>query len=165
MAISTTSAERPDLRIDGESVAQNPPSTRALLIYLLLGVFFGVVLIKSEVVSWYRIQEMFRFDSFHMYGILGSAVATAAASLALIRRFGACTLDGDPIRVSRKEMSGGYRYAFGGSSFGLGWALTGACPGPILALIGYGVTPFIAVLASALLGTWSYGQLRRFLPH
>jgi len=165
LSISTTADERPRLGIDGEPGTPNPPSARGLLTYLLLGVFFGIVLIKSEVVSWYRIQEMFRFDSFHMYQILGSALLTAAISLALMRRVGARTLAGNAVEVSRKEMGGAYRYGLGGSVFGLGWALTGACPGPILALIGFGLTPFLAVLASALVGTWSYGRIRRFLPH
>jgi uncharacterized protein len=136
-----------------------------LAIYLLLGTAFGVILIKSEVVSWFRIQEMFRFQGFHMYGILGSAVAVAAASLALLRRFRPRTLGGDPITVPPKELGRGYRYAFGGASFGLGWAFTGACPGPILALIGFGLTPFLFVLAAALLGTWTYALVRPRLPH
>lgn len=136
-----------------------------LLGYLLLGVFFGILLIKSEVISWYRIQEMFRFQSFHMYGILGSAVGVAAISLLAIRRLGLRTWTGEAIDVPPKEMGSGYRYALGGTAFGLGWALTGACPGPILALIGYGVTPFVVVLASALAGTWVYAHLRPTLPH
>jgi hypothetical protein len=141
------------------------PGAAGLLVYLLLGIAFGILLIKSEVVSWFRIQEMFRFDSFHMYGILGSAWATAAVSLALIRRAGMRTLAGQPITVRRKELGGGYRYGIGGSTFGVGWALTGACPGPILALIGYGVMPFTVVMAAALLGTWTYAHLRPILPH
>jgi uncharacterized membrane protein YedE/YeeE len=151
--------------MEGGLAGAGNPGARGMLLYFVLGVCFGIILIKSEVVSWYRIQEMFRFDSFHMYGILGSAVATAAVSLAVIRRLGARSLEGDAIQVAPKEMGGGYRYGFGGAAFGLGWALTGACPGPILALIGYGVTPFIAVFAAALVGTWSYGQVRRYLPH
>jgi len=136
-----------------------------LLFYLLLGILFGVILIKSEVVSWYRIQEMFRFDSLHMYGVLGSAVGTAALSLAILRRFGVRTVSGEPIAIQSKRLGGGYRYGLGGSMFGMGWALTGACPGPILALIGYGESTFLVVLGAALLGTWSYAQLRPRLPH
>lgn len=137
----------------------------ALILYLLLGTLFGVLLIKSEVVSWFRIQEMFRFQSFHMYGILGSAVAVASVSLFLIRRFNLRALGGEPIVVPPKELGRGRRYAYGGLSFGLGWGLTGACPGPILAVVGYGVGPFLVVFASALAGTWLYGQLRPRLPH
>jgi uncharacterized protein len=136
-----------------------------LIIYLLLGILFGILLIKSEVVSWYRIQEMFRFQGFHMYGILGSAVAVAAVSLAAIKRLGLRSLAGEPITVPPKELGRGYRYAIGGSTFGVGWALTGACPGPMLALVGYGVSAFVVVLLSALFGTWVYGQLRTSLPH
>lgn len=138
---------------------------RGLLVYLLLGAAFGVLLIKSEVISWFRIQEMFRFQGFHMYGILGSGVAVAALSLFLLRRTGARTLGGEPIRVQGKDLGRGYRYALGGTAFGLGWAMTGACPGPILALVGYGLSPFLVVLASALAGTWVYAWLRPSLPH
>ena len=147
------------------------PDTRAparglgLLLYLLLGTVFGIILIKSEVVSWFRIQEMFRFQSFHMYGVLGTAVGTAALSIALLRRAGIRSLGGEEVRIEPKVMGKGYRYWIGGSMFGLGWALTGACPGPILALIGYGTTPFLIVFAAALLGTWLYANLRPHLPH
>jgi uncharacterized membrane protein YedE/YeeE len=151
--------------IEVEDTVVERPGAAGLVAYLLLGTFFGIVLIKSEVVSWFRIQEMFRFDSFHMYGVLGSAVATAALSLAILRRSGVRARTGEPIAVPGKELGGGYRYAIGGTMFGLGWALTGACPGPIVALIGYGVTPFLVVMATALFGTWSYAQLRPILPH
>jgi uncharacterized membrane protein YedE/YeeE len=136
-----------------------------LLIYLLLGVAFGFVLTRSEVVSWFRIQEMFRFQSFRMYGIIGSAVATAAVSVALIKRFHLRSVSGEMIAIPRKEMGRGIRYAVGGTIFGLGWALTGACPGPLFALIGNGVTVMIAAVLSALAGTWVYGWLRPRLPH
>ena len=133
--------------------------------YFVLGCLFGTVLIKSEVVSWFRIQEMFRFDAFHMYGVLGSAVAVAALSIALLKRLGVRTLSGGPIAVPAKELGRGYRYWIGGTIFGVGWALTGACPGPLFALLGSGVTVFAAAVASALLGTWVYGFLRPSLPH
>jgi uncharacterized membrane protein YedE/YeeE len=136
-----------------------------LLFYLLLGVYFGIVITKAQVVSWFRIQEMFRFESFHMYGIIGLAVAVAGASVALMRRTGLRTLAGEPIHIPRKEWGKGVRYLAGGTVFGLGWALTGACPGPLLALVGNGVTVMIAAVASALLGTWTYGFLRPRLPH
>jgi uncharacterized membrane protein YedE/YeeE len=136
----------------------------AMLSYLVAGSLFGFVAVKSEIVSWYRIQEMFRFDSFHMYGVLGSAVLVAVLSVWIIKRTGARSLSGEPITLSPKAPN--YRaYIFGGTSFGLGWALTGACPGPILVLVGSGFPGFLLVLASAVLGTWTYGSLRNKLPH
>jgi len=136
-----------------------------LLVYLLLGIAFGVVLTGSEVVSWFRIQEMFRFQSFRMYGIIGSAIATAAVSLALIRRTGLKTVSGESISIPAIPLGSGIRYAAGGALFGLGWALTGACPGPLFALIGNGASVMIAAVVSALAGTWVYGWLRPLLPH
>jgi uncharacterized membrane protein YedE/YeeE len=134
-------------------------------LYFVLGCFFGILLTKSEVVSWFRIQEMFRFQSFHMYGVIGSAVAVAAASIGLLRRFGVQTVDGEPISIPPKELGKGYRYWIGGTIFGVGWALTGACPGPLFALVGSGVSVFAAAVISALAGTWIYGYLRPSLPH
>lgn len=125
--------------------------------YLLLGLYFGVVLIKSEVVSWFRIQEMFRFQSFHMYGVIGTALAVAALSLQLLKRRG--------ITVPDKELGKGTRYWLGGTIFGLGWGLAGACPGPIFALLGNGYGIAAVLLASAVLGTWAYAWLRPRLPH
>jgi uncharacterized membrane protein YedE/YeeE len=133
--------------------------------YFALGCLFGIVLTKSEVVSWFRIQEMFRFQSFQMYGVIGSAVAVAALSVALLRRFGVRTLTGEPIVIPPKELGKGYRYWIGGTIFGVGWALTGACPGPLFALLGSGVTVFAVAVASALVGTWLYGFVRPRLPH
>jgi uncharacterized protein len=155
----------PTERFEAEDVRRDVQTPSLLLWFFLLGVFFGVVLIKSEVVSWYRIQEMFRFQSFHMYGVLGSAVATAVLTKALLRRAGVRSLDGAELRPAPKEVGAGVRYGAGGTFFGLGWALTGACPGPILALIGAGLTPFVLVLGGALVGTWSYAALRPKLPH
>jgi uncharacterized membrane protein YedE/YeeE len=137
----------------------------SLLAYLLLGVCFGIVLTKSEVVSWFRIQEMFRFQSPRMYEIIASAVVVAAASVALIKRLGLKTLSGEPISIPPKRLGRGIRYAVGGTLFGLGWALTGACPGPLFALVGNGVTVMIVAIGSALAGTWLYGVLRPKLPH
>jgi len=137
----------------------------ALPIYLLLGIGFGITLTKSEVLSWFRIQEMFRFQSPRMYEIIGSAVAVAAASVALIRRLGLKTVSGEPIAIPPNSLGRGVRYAVGGTIFGLGWALTGACPGPLFALVGNGVTVMIAAIGSALAGTWLYGFLRARLPH
>lgn len=135
------------------------------LIYLGMGTIFGIILIKSEVVSWFRIQEMFRFQAFHMYGIIGSAVVVAGASIALLRRMQATTIRGEPISISDKPFDRGANQIAGGIAFGLGWGLLGACPGPIYALIGAGVTPVIVALFSAMVGAWAYGHLKPYLPH
>ena len=133
--------------------------------YLLAGTYFGIVLSKSEVISWYRIQEMFRFQSFHMYGIMGGALVVAMASLEYIKRRKVTTFSGDPIVIPPKTMGRGYRYWIGGTLFGIGWALTGACPGPLFALLGNGVTVIAVAIVSAIAGTWTYGLLRPRLPH
>ena len=138
---------------------------RALPVYLAMGTLFGIVLTKSEVISWFRIQEMFRFQAFHMYGIIGSAVAVAFAGLQLIRRLGARTLGGAPIVLPPKTLGTGTRYWLGGTLFGLGWALVGACPGPLFALLGNGIAVILVPIASALAGTWTYGALKSRLPH
>lgn len=136
-----------------------------LLIYLVLGTLFGVVLMKAQVVSWFRIQEMFRFQAFHMYGVIGAAIVTAAIMTRLITRAGLRAANGESISIPSKELGRGTRYWFGGSLFGVGWALVGACPGPFLALFGSGVGMFAVVIASAVAGTWAYGALRPRLPH
>jgi uncharacterized membrane protein YedE/YeeE len=123
------------------------------------------VLIKSEVVSWFRIQEMFRFQSFHMYGVMFSAIAVAALSIVLLRRLSARTLAGEAISIPPKTLGRGYRYWIGGTLFGVGWALTGACPGPLFALTGSGMSVYVVAALSALAGTWLYGYLRPHLPH
>lgn len=135
------------------------------LIYLGMGVFFGIVLIKSEVVSWFRIQEMFRFQAFHMYGIIGSAVVIAALSVQIIKRTGARTIRGEAIRIKDKPWNKGVNQLLGGTIFGLGWGLLGACPGPIYALIGAGITPILVGLGGALLGALAYGLVQPKLPH
>lgn len=140
-------------------------SRRALLVYAILGVLFGIVVTKAEVISWFRIQEMFRFQSFQMYGIIGSAIMTAALSLQIIKRMGVRALDGTPIVVPPKVMGSGTRYWLGGTLFGLGWALSGACPGPLYALLGNGVWVMSLTILSAIAGTWAYGSLRPRLPH
>lgn len=137
----------------------------SVLVYLTLGTLFGVVLMKAQVVSWFRIQEMFRFQSFHMFGVIGTAIATAAIGLQVIRRSGLRAANGQPITIPPKEMGRGTRYWLGGTLFGLGWALVGACPGPLLALLSSGVGVFAVVIASAMAGTWAYGVLRPRLPH
>lgn len=132
--------------------------------YLLIGLLFGIIITKSEVNSWYRIQEMFRFQSFHMYGIIGSAVALGMLFIQWIKRKQIKTYDGDEIKIPSKDKSIS-RYLFGGIIFGLGWALTGACPGPMYILIGNGFSVFLLVIASALLGTYLYGLVKHKLPH
>jgi len=149
----------------GASGADEKVRPAFLFVYLLLGTAFGVVLTRSEVLSWFRIQEMFHFQSFRMYGIIGSAIATAAASIAIIKAAALKSADGKPIAIPRRSLGSGIQYAVGGTIFGLGWALTGACPGPLFALIGNGVSVMIVAVLSALAGTWAYGWLRPKLPH
>jgi uncharacterized protein len=136
-----------------------------LLPYFAVGAAFGSVLVEAEVVSWFRIQEMFRFDAFHMYGIIGTAVVTAALALLVIRRLGLRAADGTPLGLASKQFGTGRRYAIGGGVFGVGWALTGSCPGPMVALVGAGVPAMVVTIVSALVGTWTYGWLRPRLPH
>ena len=133
--------------------------------YFLIGTLFGMVLLESEVISWFRIQEMFRFESFHMYGIIGSAVIVAAVSLEVIKRLELRDVTDAPIALPPKTLGSGVRYIVGGTLFGIGWALTGACPGPLVALVGAGVPVMLVAVASALAGTWTYGYLRPRLPH
>jgi uncharacterized membrane protein YedE/YeeE len=133
--------------------------------FLLAGLAFGFVLTKAEVISWFRIQEMFRFQSFHMYGIIASALVVAALSLEMLKRAQARALDGTLIALAPKELGRGYRYALGGTIFGVGWAFTGACPGPLFALFGSGITVMAVPIISAVAGTWVYGYLRPRLPH
>lgn len=132
--------------------------------YLLIGVLFGIVMTKSEAISWFRIQEMFRFQSFHMYGIMGTAVVLGVIVTALIKKFEMRTTQGSRIMFSPKQMSI-TRYLVGGIIFGLGWALSGACPGPMYTLVGAGIPIFLVVIASAVLGTMVYGAVRSKLPH
>ena len=131
--------------------------------YLVVGILFGIVFVKAEVVSWFRIQEMFRLQSFHMYGIIGSAIATAMISVFLIKKFKIKTIYGEKIKFHSKKFNKGQ--IFGGLLFGFGWALTGACPGPLFAQIGTGATVILVTLLSAVAGTWVYGRFREKLPH
>jgi len=131
--------------------------------YLIVGILFGILFVKSEVISWFRIQEMFRMQSFHMYGIIGSAVLVAMISVWLIKKLGIKTIYGEPITIAPKQFSKGNIY--GGLLFGFGWALTGACPGPLFAQIGTGATVIFITLLSAIAGTWFYGFIREKLPH
>ncbi|NND15315.1 MAG: YeeE/YedE family protein [Eudoraea sp.] len=132
--------------------------------FLLVGIFFGIVLVKSEAVSWYRIYEMFKFESFHMYGIIGTAVVLGALAVALIKRTKLKDIQGREIEMPDKEKSF-TRYFVGGSIFGLGWAIAGACPGPMYVLFGTGVWTILIVIAAAVLGTFVYGLLKDRLLH
>lgn len=132
--------------------------------YILTGVIFGVIMVKSEAISWYRIQEMFRFQSFHMYAIIGTAVVLGATSVYLIKKFMIKDIKGQPIVIEEKEKLW-KKYLIGGSIFGLGWALTGACPGPMFVNVGYGYLAMLIVILGALLGTYLYGFFQKKLPH
>jgi uncharacterized membrane protein YedE/YeeE len=132
--------------------------------FLIVGIVFGIVMAKSEAFSWYRIQEMFRFQSFHMYGIIGTAVVLGVIGVALIKKFKIRDFSGNPVLFLPKDKS--YpRYLLGGTLFGLGWALSGACPGPMVVNIGYGYVPFIIVFLFATLGTFLYGIIKDKIPH
>lgn len=131
--------------------------------YLLVGIFFGILFVKAELVSWFRIQEMFRLESFHMYGVIGSAIFVGALSIWLIKRFQIKTIHGEKIDLQPKKFNKGQIY--GGLIFGFGWAMAGACPGPLFAQIGMGSTVVLVTLMSAIAGTWVYGSLRTKLPH
>lgn len=132
--------------------------------YLLVGIFFGIVLTKSEAVSWYRIYEMFQFQSFHMYGIICTAIITGIIGIQIFKRMHIKDIKGSSIEIQDKE-PGNFRYLIGGVLFGLGWGLVGACPGPIFIMLGAGFLPLIFVLFGALLGTYIYGLLKNRLPH
>ncbi len=132
--------------------------------YLFVGIFFGIVLVKSEAVSWYRIYEMFKFQSFHMYGIIGSAVLSGIAFTTLSKKLKLKNINGLQISLPAKN-KGFINYILGGTIFGLGWALAGACPGPMYILVGTGVISMFIVIAAALLGTYVYGILKNKLPH
>ena len=133
-----------------------------LIKYALIGMLFGIVLVKSQVISWFRIQEMFRLQSFHMYGVISSAIVTGMISIAIIKKFRLKTIAGDPIIIPVKKFHWGN--VIGGLIFGLGWAITGACPGPLFAQIGGGFIVVIFTLLSAIAGTWVYGRLQTKLP-
>jgi hypothetical protein len=142
---------------------QHKSGSASLFVFWLLGILFGIILIKAEVVSWWRIQEMFRLQNFHMFGVIGSAIATGMLSIFLIKKFKIKTIDGDSIIIEPKKFQKGNIY--GGLLFGFGWAITGACPGPLFALVGNGAFVMIATLLSAILGTKVYGMVKNKLPH
>ena len=151
--------------IDGEGInaSQKKESALANLKYLIVGIFFGIVFVKAEIISWFRIQEMFHLESFHMYGVIGCAVAVGLISVQLIKKFNIKTLDGEKIEIQPKTFNKGQIY--GGLMFGFGWAITGACPGPLFAQIGTGATVIVVTLVSAIAGTWVYGLIKDKLPH
>lgn len=134
------------------------------LLYFIIGIVFGITMFKSESASWFRIYEMFQFKSFHMYGIIGSALVFGVLITQAIKKFKVKSFYGDTIEIADKE-KGIKRYLYGGVVFGLGWALAGACPGPIFTLIGAGYAPILVVLVSATLGTFVYGRIKDKLPH
>jgi uncharacterized membrane protein YedE/YeeE len=160
-------AEKKIIKGDPDFVSQghdeNYEKGFELLKYLILGVLFGIVFVKAEIISWFRIQEMFRLQSFHMYGVIGSAIVTGIISIQIIKRFGIKTIHGEKINIPTKEFRKGQ--IIGGFIFGLGWAITGACPGPLFAQIGSGFTVVGITLISAIAGTWVYGKFADKLPN
>lgn len=132
--------------------------------YIGIGMIFGITLTKAEIVSWFRIYEMFKFQSFHMYGVIGSAVVLGIIGIQIIKRFNLRTFSGEPIVIEPKE-PGLIKAIVGGTIFGLGWALTGACPGPLFILLGNGIGVIGISIVAALLGTYVYGILKPRLPH
>ncbi|SKB74224.1 DUF6691 family protein [Daejeonella lutea] len=146
-----------------KQVAAGPAHWSSKIKFMIVGILFGIVFVKAEIISWFRIQEMFRLQSFHMYGIIGSAVVVGMISVFLIKKFNIKTLNGETIIFRDKIFSKGQIY--GGLLFGLGWAVTGACPGPLFAQIGTGATVVIMTFLSALAGTWVYGYFKESLPH
>lgn len=131
--------------------------------YTIIGILFGITFVKAEIISWFRIQEMFRFESFHMFGVIGTAVVVAAISLMIIKKFKLKSIYGEEIHIDKKTFNKGQIY--GGLIFGLGWAITGACPGPLFAQLGAGFGVISVTLLSAIAGTWLYGKFRDKLPH
>lgn len=131
--------------------------------YLIVGIYFGIIFLKAEVISWFRIQEMFRFQSFHMYGVIGTAITIGMLSIFIIKKLDIKTISGEKIEIEPKVFTKGN--IFGGLLFGAGWALTGACPGPLYALMGAGFWVMAVAFLSAVFGTWCYGYFREKLPH
>lgn len=151
--------------INGEGINASSKKENAFgnLKYLIVGVFFGIVFVKAEIISWFRIQEMFNLESFFMYGVIGCAVVVGVISVFLIKKFDIKTLQREKIEIQPKTFSKGQIY--GGLLFGFGWAITGACPGPLFAQIGTGATVIVVTLLSAIAGTWFYGLIKDKLPH
>ena len=158
--------DAPDQDQDLEQTPSMANSPERLWPYLLVGMLLGILFTRSGVISWFRIQEMFRFQSFHMYGIIGSAVFVGAISVQLIKRFDARPVTNRPMQIPSGPFTApGWQYWLGGTAFGLGWGLLGACPGPMYVLLGHGVSVIAAAFFSALTGAWVYGALRNHLPH
>jgi len=154
---------RPNEVAQNEKTHQSHNPIYSNLKFLIAGIVFGILLIKGEVISWFRIQEMFRLQSFHMYGIIGSAIVTGMISIFLIKKLHVKTINKEEISIRPKKFHKGYIY--GSLIFGFGWAITGACPGPLFAQIGSGATVVIITLLSAVAGTWIYGYFNERLPH
>jgi uncharacterized protein len=148
---------------EGTNHQQGHETFLSNLKYVFVGVFFGIVFVKAEIVSWFRIQEMFRLSSFHMYGVIGTAVVVATISTLIIKKFNIKTIQGEEVIFSERPFNKGN--IIGGLCFGLGWALTGACPGPMYGLIGSGFLVFVVALLSAVAGTYFYGVFQNKLPH
>jgi len=165
MAKKTTSTAAQDRYSDGmvPNSSRKKESVGTLLTYLVLGTLFGIIFVKAEIISWFRIQEMFRLQSFHMYGVIGSAVLTGMISIQVIKRFRLKSLQGETVVIPTKPFRKGQ--PIGGFIFGLGWAITGACPGPLFAQIGSGYTVVLVTLISALAGTWVYGRFEKYFPN
>jgi hypothetical protein len=162
MAHSIIDSTNEEFICDAPNVMEKKESLAANLKYMAVGIAFGIVFVKAEIVSWFRIQEMFQLTSFHMYGVIGTAVVVGALSVFLIKKFKIKTLVGEEVTFHDKTFTKGQIY--GGLLFGFGWALTGACPGPLFAQIGSGATVIAVTLLSAIAGTWTYGLLRDKLP-
>jgi uncharacterized membrane protein YedE/YeeE len=156
-----------EIKLDETSACINHSAKKetifSLLKYTVIGMLFGIVFVKAEIISWFRIQEMFQLQSFHMFGVIGTAVFVGIVSVAIIKKYNIKTIQGEKIIIVPKPFSKGQIY--GSLLFGLGWAMTGACPGPIFAQIGTGLISGFVILASALLGTWTYGVFQEKLPH
>jgi uncharacterized protein len=161
--VANRNSEVEDPNCVAPNLSKNHDKGLELLKYLILGVLFGIVFVKAEIISWFRIQEMFRLQSFHMYGVIGSAVVTGIISVQLIKRLNIKTIHGETILIPDKVFRKGQ--LIGGFIFGLGWAITGACPGPLFAQIGSGYTVVLVTLISALAGTWVYGKFEENLPN
>ncbi len=162
--LSTRSDVDPEMLLACEDSPRHSSGTPGW--YLIAGIALGILFIKSEVLTWYRIQEMFRLQAFHMYGVMGTALAVALPAVQLIRRLKLRAWNGEVIVIPDKHLTDyGVRYWAGGTVFGLGWGLLGACPGPMFALLGAGVTVMVAAIASAMAGTWAYAALQSRLPH
>jgi uncharacterized protein len=158
-----TEIKQTDFVCDAPNNQVEKESFPSVIKYTLVGIFFGVVFVKAEIISWFRIQEMFRLSSFHMFGVIGTAVCVGALSVFLIKKFNILSFSGEKITIAPKTFNKGQIY--GGLIFGFGWAMTGACPGPLFAQIGSGFGVVAVTLLSAIIGTWTYGFFKEKLPH